>query len=249
MGEFTNKFFQTTVWRSLNENATVWHFLTHNPFINVQKMQPNEDRYFAFDALSQLPDVPKPKFIFAHTTITHEPFVFGPQGQYRHEIGSVPSSFKNPQANQQYVKAFKQAYAQSVIFTNSKIKKMVSALLKDTSETKIIIIQADHGPRSSILSEPPKGSFGAYEDFSGATKKSYVLERMPIFSAVYLPGKSVKVPATLSPVNIFRLIFRNYFDVEISPLSNKHYISPFPKPYLLEDITPIIQEEVSAPVP
>jgi hypothetical protein len=201
----------------------------------------NEDRYFAFDTLSQLPALPEPKFIFAHTTITHEPFVFGSQGQFKHELGPVPSSFKNPQANQHYVQEFKQAYTQSIAFTNSKIKKMVTALLKDSSETKIIIIQADHGPRSSILFEPSKVS-------SGSTKKSYVLERMPIFSAVYLPGKSIQVPATLTPVNIFRLIFRNYFNAEISPLSNKHYISSWEKPYLFDDVTPLLKENLTSPV-
>jgi hypothetical protein len=48
---------------------------------------------------------------------------------------------------------------------------------------------------------------------------------MAILTAIYAPGiPAAEVHSQLSPVNIFRLVLKNYFNVPIEPLPDRHEI-------------------------
>jgi hypothetical protein len=72
----------------------------------------------------------------------------------------------------------------------------------------IIIIQGDHGP---WLQSKEK--------------------RMWILAAMYLPGHEDKLYSTITPVNMFRLVFNSYFGGKYELLKDVSYFSPVPKLY------------------
>jgi hypothetical protein len=74
----------------------------------------------------------------------------------------------------------------------------------------VIILSADHGP-------------GMFSDFR-SSENTCLKERFSTFSAYYLPGiDSSLVPDDVSSVNIFRILFNGYFDVQIPLLENFFY--------------------------
>lgn len=92
----------------------------------------------------------------------------------------------------------KQLYSDSVTYINQQVLEVVDALQEKSSPAPIIIIQADHGLRRFTTG----------------------LEMHKILSAYYLPGELTLEPYdTITPVNNFRLVLRNYFDpsVELLP--------------------------------
>jgi hypothetical protein len=53
-----------------------------------------------------------------------------------------------------------------------------------------------------------------------------VAERLEVFAAYYLPGaEDTLVNDSITPVNVFRTVFRQYFQADLSPLPDKNYWS------------------------
>jgi hypothetical protein len=89
-------------------------------------------------------------------------------------------------------------YADTLTYLNKRVLKVVEALQQKSTVPPIIILQADHGIH--VLTTG--------------------LDKHKILSAYYLPGHLNTPPySTISPVNDFRLILKNYFDpsVELLP--------------------------------
>jgi hypothetical protein len=60
-------------------------------------------------------------------------------------------------------------------------------------------------------------------DFA-TSENTCLKERFSIFAAYYLPGKKPEViPNNITPVNIFRIIFNEYFSTELPLLNNASY--------------------------
>ena len=92
---------------------------------------------FALDQLeTAVPDIPSPKFVFAHLVIPHHPFVFGPNGEELNSIESGVPKFEE----------YKVKYPDQVTYINKRILAIVDLILKNASEPPIIIVQGDHGP-------------------------------------------------------------------------------------------------------
>jgi hypothetical protein len=94
-------------------------------------------------------------------------------------------------------------YADQVTYLNKRVLELVDALQANSSIQPIIIIQADHG---------------IHQLTSG-------LDKHKIFSAYYLPGILNTDPyPTITPVNNFRLIIKNYFDTSMMLLPDILYV-------------------------
>lgn len=132
--------------------------------------------------LKALPEMKGPKFVVAHICCPHEPFVFGSGGE------AVPTEYWNNFADKQF-------YLGQYIFISAEIEKVIDALLKKSEIPPIIIMQSDHGTRSSY----PVGSE----------------EWQKILNAMYLPGMDYdELWDSISPVNTFRLVFNHYFGAD-----------------------------------
>jgi len=89
---------------------------------------------YMLEELKALPELEGPKFIFTHFICPHEPFVFGPEGEY-----IDPEKWDNHED--------KQFYLGQYIFISTQIETMVDVVLKKSEIPPIIILQSDHGLR------------------------------------------------------------------------------------------------------
>jgi hypothetical protein len=161
-----------------------------------------------FEALRRLNTLPGPKFVFAHIILPHPPFVFSKDGSPRNPryAFSFNDASDYPESSGEY----RRQYVEQAEFLNSQLGPMIDSILKESKEPPIIILQADHGP-------------GMLTDFASADN-TCLAERFSPFSAYYLPGLDPqKIPDDITPVNLFRIIFDNYFDANLPMLENEQY--------------------------
>ncbi|OGI27846.1 MAG: hypothetical protein A2287_00785 [Candidatus Melainabacteria bacterium RIFOXYA12_FULL_32_12] len=96
----------------------------------------------------------------------------------------------------------KKAYLNQVVFTNKMLKRSIDSILAN-KKPSIIIIQSDHGVR--MLNKEVDDTY--YDNFI----------------AIYLPNKEFRsiIYPEITPVNIFRVIFNNYFHMNYPLLEDK----------------------------
>ena len=98
----------------------------------------------------------------------------------------------------------------SVEYLNKTLLELVKGIIRDSSTAPVIILQGDHAMSNS--------------------------SRNLIFNAYYLPGNQTQIPAGITPVNTFRLIFNSYFDANLPLLSDRAYLSDYGKtPYQFKE--------------
>jgi hypothetical protein len=86
------------------------------------------DTMYALDALPDLPNMDGPKFVYAHILVTHDPFVFNPDGSYK------PSK-----------KITGVEYRDSVEFIDNTLPDIVEEIIRKSDTPPIILIMGDHG--------------------------------------------------------------------------------------------------------
>ncbi|MCX6693090.1 MAG: hypothetical protein NT074_00840 [Methanomicrobiales archaeon] len=168
-----------------------------------------------FARLEDVPEMPGKKFVFAHILIPHPPFIFGPNGE---EI-----------TNRNKISVVK-GYRDQVIYTNKRVRQLISTILKKSRNPAVIIIQGDHGPRLRYISEHNMD------------------ESLLILNAYRLPGPGQSmIHANISPVNSFRTIFNRYFGTDLPLLPD---ISNFNSvPYFYANYTFIATPDTSTGAP
>ena len=99
-----------------------------------------ENGRFEFDTLDTLVDDPSPKFVFAHILLPHPPVVFDRDGGF----------LDGPEAD---ALTGRERWARQLEYTNTRIRRLVDALLALPPDRRpIIILQADEGPYPGELS-------------------------------------------------------------------------------------------------
>lgn len=109
-----------------------------------------------------------------------------------------------------HTNAIGKSFIERTTFINDSIVEMIDDILSKTKIPPIIVIQADEGP---YLSNKDRN----------LDRIMQIRKRTGIISAFYLPGENVSgtIPSTISPVNTFRLIFKEYFDADIDLLDDR----------------------------
>ena len=161
------------------------------------------DRFnYAFDSMDQISKMPQPTFSYIHVISPHPPFVFDPEGN-----PTYPPDFWNEQ--RQYPHDLYQAgYLNQLQYLNTTVIETIDTILANSETPPIIIFQGDHGPWLQ-----PKD------------------KRFWNLTAIYFPGKNDVLYPTISPVNIFRLVFNSYFGGKYDILEDVSYFSPVPNLY------------------
>ena len=170
---------------------------------------------YILDSLGELHKLgDAPRFVLAYIECPHPPFLFGPDGPQ-----SIPETrFNNDDGNwlirpgRLTLEEYLQRYRDQVVFLNKRMEAAVTKILENSSQPPIILIIADHGPRSELTWEDPD--------------KTNMRECMSILSAYYLPdgGHALLYPE-ISPVNSFRVILNHYFGEELPLLPDKSYFT------------------------
>lgn len=171
---------------------------------------------YAFNHLADLASSPSPVFVFAHILAPHPPFVFQADG------GKTGLSQAFSISNMRLWRDRK-GYAGQLAFTNTLLETAIDAIIANSPQPPIIILQSDHGPAARYKVEAP--------DEAG------LRERFPILNAYYLPGGgSKKLYDTITPVNTFRVILDEYFGMDYPLLEDKSYFSGYSTPYQLREV-------------
>jgi hypothetical protein len=163
---------------------------------------------FALDQLPRLSGEPGPKFVFVHIVAPHPPFVFDAEGRATDQrypfVIWDGNMFQG--TNEEYI----QGYSDQVSFLNDSLLTWVEGLLSGSSPEPIIILQGDHGPRSTVVWRSPS--------------EDAMREGTEILNAYYLPGvDNAVLYDEISPVNSFRIILNEYFNANLELLPDRTF--------------------------
>ncbi len=156
-------------------------------------------------------EAPRPRFILAHITLPHEPYVFD-------EDGSEVS------LEQEKARTRADSYERQLRYLNTRLERIVDAAVDQPDATApIVLIQSDEGPHTHRQEVTLKSRFR----FAEATDEE-LRTKLRVFSAYRLPGEGadVVVPEDLSPVNSFRLILDTYLGTELGLLPDRSFTYP-----------------------
>ncbi len=123
--DFENLFLRTTAARVLMEGVA---FLNVKPDWEARDQAHREQVLFTLSELRQMPELPGPKFVFAHIVIPHWPHVFGPNGEPVHVHPDSVTGYRN-----------------QVIYINKQILPILSDIISRSATPPVIVIQGDHG--------------------------------------------------------------------------------------------------------
>lgn len=155
------------------------------------------------DRLKDIPEIPGPKFVFAHIICPHKPYIFGPEGEYIHprEMFTLGGDREGRTPEYHII-----GYHNQITFINRRLEWLLPHIISRSETPPIIILQADHG-----------GPLG---------------NRMTILNAYHFPdGGSESLYETITPVNTFRLLFNIYFSGDYELLEDVSYSSSYKDPY------------------
>ncbi|MBP9041643.1 MAG: hypothetical protein KBF64_07715 [Anaerolineaceae bacterium] len=137
---FQGLFFRTTIFRAIlgaeDINPEMFGFIpdlllrVFNPEsskLNSYQYRLYDQYKFALTKLAELPNIPGPKFVYAHLYITHNPFVFQKDGKIRESFETDIN-----------------AYLDQVTFSNHQLIEIIETIIEKSDQPPIIIIQGDH---------------------------------------------------------------------------------------------------------
>ena len=140
-----------------------------------------------------------PKYVFSHVYVPHPPFLFGPNGENvipdRREISGL-QSWENPQG-----------YVNQLIYATNEITVVIKNIVKNDPNA-IIIVQGDTGTLTGT-------------EISKKTMKE-IYQAHSILYAVRIPD--VEDSDYMIPVNTYRIIFNNYFNMNYDYLEYHSYL-------------------------
>ena len=167
MNDFENMFVRSTAARVLSEGVA---FLNLRPDWEARDQAHREQVLFSLQKLRELPDLPGPKFVFAHIVSPHWPHVFGPNGEPVHELPDSATGYRN-----------------QVLFLDKQMQPILENIIANSVTPPIIIVQGDHGSiiespkrRMSILNMyylPDGGEESLYEGISPVNTFRVILNR------------------------------------------------------------------------
>jgi hypothetical protein len=139
-----------------------------------------------------------PKFVFAHLSVPHPPYIFGRNGE---QVSGGTSTTDY---------SIEELYVDQAVFVSKRLQDVVEGLLSDPAYEPVIIIQADHGT-----------AFGG-----GGDDEANYFERMGILNAYHLPrGGNDELYESITPVNSFRVVLNRYFDTGLELLPDTSYFT------------------------
>ena len=153
-----------------------------------------------FDVLNEITlKTDGPKYVFSHVYVPHPPFLFGSNGENvypdHREISGLQTR-ENPQG-----------YVNQLIYATNEITVVIKNIVKNDPNA-IIIVQGDTGTLTGT-------------DISKKTMKE-IYQAHSILYAVRIPD--VEDSDYMIPVNTYRIIFNNYFNMNYDYLEYHSYL-------------------------
>ena len=207
---FQYLFLETTLIQPIiefmesKENLVIPEYLgkwlpTRNALENRDYRQYLQNVY-ALSSLEKIPNIPEKKFVYAHLYITHQPFVFYPDGRFH------PFLIQD-----------NKAYRDQVIFLNQRLIGIIKTILAKSDPQPIVVIQSDHSylpreDRVKILNAyyfPDGGDQNLYETITPVNTfrlvfNTYFDGNYPLLQDIshYIDAKGFQQEAPSTCVNI-----------------------------------------------
>ncbi len=155
---------------------------------------------FPFEYMKQNKFTESPRFVYTHVLCPHRPYVFGPNGEV----------VDRPDASWGKLNDTPELYKGQVIFINKVVLEAVDTIFSRSQHPPIIIVMGDHGSR--VWDNPYSA------DYNNLT------EQFSNLCAIYFPkGGDKELYPSITPVNIFRIMFNQYFGGNLELLPDKSY--------------------------
>jgi len=227
--------------------ASTWGLTRYNPYADIEydcdasMMQNDFDRVFIEGTLLSIfsnqvsadiahchlsnyywlgelaPEIPGPKFVFAHFIQPHHPYLFDSKGNIL-RYATLSDQFEF----QKFLWGDRAAYIEQLQFVNFKVLEAVENILKKSKRPPIIIIQSDHGPH-------------LWDKAGNIDEENYAVARNGILLAVHAPDKVKNIPVR-TPVNLFRYIFSRYLSYEMDYYPDRYFKSSHSAPFRFEEM-------------
>lgn len=160
----------------------------------------------------------RPRFVLAHITVPHEPYVFEPDGS-----SVAPEVAKSRTREDNFVR--------QVQYVNNQIDDFLDVLLSGPREQwPMVVIQSDEGPH-------PVAKTSSNYDWLVAPHQERQ-EKLQILSAILLPaGSDLVLPEDLRSVNTWRLLLDELLGSDLGPINAPIYVYSPAAIYDVVDVT------------
>ncbi|MEN8242935.1 MAG: sulfatase-like hydrolase/transferase [Chloroflexota bacterium] len=128
INEFEKMVVDTSILRILMDMEELFPDSWVRVFTDNFYLTHYRDTLFALETLPTLPEMDERKFVYAHLMVTHDPFVFMPDGSFNTSKKLTKTDYRN-----------------SVEFIDNALPKIVEEIINQSEEPPIIIIMGDHG--------------------------------------------------------------------------------------------------------
>ncbi len=186
INEFEMKVVDTSILRILIDMEGFFPKSWSQPFKDNYYLNHYRDVIYALENLPNMAKMDERLFVYAHLLVTHDPFVFMPDGTFGTSEQTVEGNYIN-----------------TVKFIDTALPEILKEIIDNSKVPPIILIMGDHGA-------PIKGI--------------PIEERMSILLALYFQGKEpTGFYEEITPVNAFRLIFNNLWDLNYELINDTSY--------------------------
>ena len=212
VGEFEGTILKGTVFRETGLGG--WDYRQHRQHIRD-----------AFATLETLPPASRPRVVLAHIMAPHPPFVLDAEG--RDVIPQRTFSFNDGDSYEGSSDEYRHGYRNQAEYVSARLVTVVNHLLmmsRGAGREAVIIINGDHGPRLGWDTE--------------VAEKTDAGESVPVLLAIKWASAGADAVAPRSLVNVYRSLFRRYFNPDVELLPDRSFVSSFTQPYRLLEIAP-----------
>jgi len=178
----------------------------------------------AFRDLSVASSQPSPKFVFAHISAPHPPFVFGANGEPVNPRGPYVDVDGSQLLQRITRDQYRAGYIAQLQYVNRQTLAAVDAVLSRSARPPVIILQGDHGSRMNL----------DWTSLAGTDLR----EPFTNLNAYLVPPRvRGHLYSTITPVNTFRIVFDSLFNTRHQRLPDRSYYSTAQHPLQFTDVT------------
>jgi hypothetical protein len=158
------------------------------------------------EALQQVPQDAAPTFTFFHLVKPHTPVALDRDGNrflWVDHYATLRDYLENEAVH----------YEEQLHYTNQRVLETIELILRESTVPPIIIVQGDHGQQLDLRINPQQ--IGNYP--------------LPILNAYYFPDQDYSnLSPDIAPINSFRVVFSQYFNLDYPQLAQRSYFQPYP---------------------
>ncbi len=165
---------------------------------------------FQFDQLAKTKDLEGPKYVFGHIIVPHWPYIFDENGRFA-PSGVTMDDIKRPLS--EVSTTVREAYLAQLKFVSKKTLTLLDTLLSGPLESRpIVVLHSDEGFFTWLYGGP-------------RASDRDLLQHYNTLAAYYFPRlEDTGLYPTITPVNVYRLLFNKYFNANLPLLPDRQYV-------------------------